>query len=205
MRRLVLEEGYRADGRSIGDVRPIWSRAGLLPRTHGSVLFTRGETQVRCARCGGEVHAVVVRCTLWWWGARCGGVVVHAVHTRRDEGALGALWWWGARCGVHVVVHAVHARRDAGALRALWLGVHAAQHCWQTAGLRLDISRNGCPFPPPSPHTPPHNPHRAAQALAVTTLGCNRSAQRIDTMAEEDEEQRFYLQVCGLLGIGRLL
>ena len=48
MRRLVLEEGFRADGRSISDVRPIWSRAGLLPRTHGSVLFTRGETQVCC-------------------------------------------------------------------------------------------------------------------------------------------------------------
>ncbi|KAL4419130.1 hypothetical protein ABPG77_002643 [Micractinium sp. CCAP 211/92] len=45
MRRLVLEDGFRADGRSIDAVRPIWSRAGVLPRTHGSVLFTRGETQ----------------------------------------------------------------------------------------------------------------------------------------------------------------
>ena len=45
MRRLVLEEGHRADGRGVGEVRPIWSRAGALPRTHGSVLFTRGETQ----------------------------------------------------------------------------------------------------------------------------------------------------------------
>lgn len=61
MRRLVLEEGFRADGRSIGDVRPIWSRAGLLPRTHGSVLFTRGETQVGWAR----------RAVLCW--ARCAG------------------------------------------------------------------------------------------------------------------------------------
>ena len=46
MRRVVLEDGVRADGRGVGDVRPIWSRAGVLPRTHGSVLFTRGETQV---------------------------------------------------------------------------------------------------------------------------------------------------------------
>lgn len=76
MRRLVLEAGFRADGRGVADVRPIWSRAAVLPRTHGSVLFTRGETQ----------------------------------------------------------------------------------------------------------------------ALAVTTLGCNRSAQRIDSMSVEDEEQRFYLQ-----------
>ena len=45
MRRLVLRDGLRADGRGVTDVRPIASRAGLLPRTHGSALFTRGETQ----------------------------------------------------------------------------------------------------------------------------------------------------------------
>lgn len=45
MRNLVLREGYRADGRGIQDVRPIWSKASMLPRTHGSALFTRGETQ----------------------------------------------------------------------------------------------------------------------------------------------------------------
>lgn len=84
MRRLVLEEGYRADGRRVDAVRPIWARAGVLPRTHGSVLFTRGETQ----------------------------------------------------------------------------------------------------------------------ALAVSTLGCSRSAQRIDTMSADDEEQRFYLQVRGRRGGG---
>ena len=42
----------------------------------------------------------------------------------------------------------------------------------------------------PTPTLPPPGP----QALAVTTLGCNRSAQRIDSMSAEDEEQRFYLQ-----------
>lgn len=45
MRRLVLKEGIRADGRNVDEVRSIWSRAGALPRTHGSALFTRGETQ----------------------------------------------------------------------------------------------------------------------------------------------------------------
>ena len=45
MRDLILEEGIRADGRSLTEVRPIASQCGLLPRTHGSVLFTRGETQ----------------------------------------------------------------------------------------------------------------------------------------------------------------
>ncbi|GLI65046.1 hypothetical protein VaNZ11_008469, partial [Volvox africanus] len=48
MRSLILEEGVRADGRGVSDIRPITSRAGLLPRTHGSALFTRGETQAIC-------------------------------------------------------------------------------------------------------------------------------------------------------------
>ncbi len=45
MRNLILEEGRRADGRGLRDVRDIYSRCGLLPRVHGSALFTRGETQ----------------------------------------------------------------------------------------------------------------------------------------------------------------
>jgi len=45
MRQLVLRDGVRPDGRGTGDVRPIAARAGMLPRTHGSALFTRGETQ----------------------------------------------------------------------------------------------------------------------------------------------------------------
>lgn len=49
MRRLILEEGRRADGRYAGDVRPITCEVGVLPRTHGSALFTRGETQALVA------------------------------------------------------------------------------------------------------------------------------------------------------------
>ena len=45
-RKLVLEKGQRADGRATDQVRDIWSQVGLLPRAHGSGLFTRGETQV---------------------------------------------------------------------------------------------------------------------------------------------------------------
>ncbi|GBF90656.1 polyribonucleotide nucleotidyltransferase [Raphidocelis subcapitata] len=48
MRGLVLREGRRADGRGVEQIRPITSRASLLPRTHGSALFTRGETQALC-------------------------------------------------------------------------------------------------------------------------------------------------------------
>ncbi|MGF1554031.1 MAG: polyribonucleotide nucleotidyltransferase [Paracoccaceae bacterium] len=41
----VIDSGTRIDGRSLGDVRPIACEVGVLPRTHGSSLFTRGETQ----------------------------------------------------------------------------------------------------------------------------------------------------------------
>lgn len=44
-RRLITESGVRADGRGLKDIRPINIRIGVLPRTHGSALFTRGETQ----------------------------------------------------------------------------------------------------------------------------------------------------------------
>ncbi len=45
-RRLVLEENLRADGRKPDEIRPIWIESGVLPRAHGSAVFTRGETQV---------------------------------------------------------------------------------------------------------------------------------------------------------------
>jgi polyribonucleotide nucleotidyltransferase len=45
MRSSFLEKGVRIDGRSAGDIRPITCEVGVLPRTHGSALFTRGETQ----------------------------------------------------------------------------------------------------------------------------------------------------------------
>ncbi len=45
MRTMVIEEGVRADGRKAADIRPISCEVGLLPRTHGSGLFTRGSTQ----------------------------------------------------------------------------------------------------------------------------------------------------------------
>lgn len=45
-RNLILQEGLRIDGRQFDEIRPISCQVGLLPRTHGSALFTRGETQV---------------------------------------------------------------------------------------------------------------------------------------------------------------
>ena len=44
-RNMVLEKRVRADGRGTADIRPITCEVGVLPRTHGSALFTRGETQ----------------------------------------------------------------------------------------------------------------------------------------------------------------
>lgn len=45
VRRMILEEGRRIDGRAFNEVRPIECMVGVLPRVHGSALFTRGETQ----------------------------------------------------------------------------------------------------------------------------------------------------------------
>jgi polyribonucleotide nucleotidyltransferase len=45
VRRMILEEGRRIDGRGLEDIRAIDCQVGILPRTHGSALFTRGETQ----------------------------------------------------------------------------------------------------------------------------------------------------------------
>ncbi len=46
LRRLILEENLRSDGRSPSDIRPIWIETDVLPTAHGSAVFTRGETQV---------------------------------------------------------------------------------------------------------------------------------------------------------------
>ena len=45
MRERILSQGERADGRLVDEVRPITCEIGILPRTHGSALFTRGQTQ----------------------------------------------------------------------------------------------------------------------------------------------------------------
>ena len=46
VRRWLLDEGKRVDGRGINDIRPLYSEVGILPRVHGSGLFARGQTQV---------------------------------------------------------------------------------------------------------------------------------------------------------------
>ena len=46
VRHKILYKGIRPDGRKTTEIRPLWSEVGLLPRVHGSAVFTRGETQV---------------------------------------------------------------------------------------------------------------------------------------------------------------
>lgn len=46
VRDKIINRGIRPDGRKHSEIRPIWSEIGLLPRTHGSAVFTRGQTQV---------------------------------------------------------------------------------------------------------------------------------------------------------------
>ena len=48
MRRSILDEGKRLDGRKTNEIRPIWSEVDYLPGPHGSSIFTRGETQSLC-------------------------------------------------------------------------------------------------------------------------------------------------------------
>jgi polyribonucleotide nucleotidyltransferase len=45
LRKSILDDGVRTDGRKVTEIRPITCEVGLLPKTHGSALFTRGETQ----------------------------------------------------------------------------------------------------------------------------------------------------------------
>ncbi len=45
VRAKILDKGVRPDGRTLTQIRPIWCETGVLPRTHGSAIFTRGQTQ----------------------------------------------------------------------------------------------------------------------------------------------------------------
>src|SRR5690606_1542692 len=45
VRNVILEKGIRLDGRKTTEIRPIWCEVDYLPSTHGSAIFTRGETQ----------------------------------------------------------------------------------------------------------------------------------------------------------------
>lgn len=58
MRKKILQQNIRPDGRGLTDIRSIWSEVGVLPRVHGSGVFTRGETQVLTAATLGSMSEV---------------------------------------------------------------------------------------------------------------------------------------------------
>lgn len=58
VRGKILNKGIRPDGRNLEEIRPIWCEVGVLPRVHGSAVFTRGETQVLSALTLGTVSDV---------------------------------------------------------------------------------------------------------------------------------------------------
>ena len=45
VRAKIINDGFRPDGRKLTEIRPIWSEVGMLPRVHGSAVFTRGQTE----------------------------------------------------------------------------------------------------------------------------------------------------------------
>jgi polyribonucleotide nucleotidyltransferase len=55
LRVMVVDEGLRPDGRKLDEIRPISCRTSVVPRTHGSALFTRGETQIFTAATLGSI------------------------------------------------------------------------------------------------------------------------------------------------------
>ena len=58
VRAKILDGGVRPDGRSLTDIRPIWCEVGLLPRAHGSAVFTRGQTQAMTVATLGTISEV---------------------------------------------------------------------------------------------------------------------------------------------------
>ena len=58
MRRKIIDLGIRPDGRKQTEVRPIWCETGVLPRTHGSAVFTRGQTQALTVTTLGSLREV---------------------------------------------------------------------------------------------------------------------------------------------------
>ncbi len=58
VRRWILDEGKRVDGRKLDEIRPLSAEVGLMPRTHGTGMFTRGQTQVLTAATLGTISEI---------------------------------------------------------------------------------------------------------------------------------------------------
>jgi polyribonucleotide nucleotidyltransferase len=58
VRAMIADKGVRPDGRTLTEIRPIWCEVGILPRVHGSAVFTRGQTQVLTTATLGTISEV---------------------------------------------------------------------------------------------------------------------------------------------------
>ena len=142
VRAAILEEGIRPDGRRTDEIRPIWCEVGVLARTHGSALFTRGQTQALSVVTIGSgqdqqknrrprprelqaVHAPVQLPALLGWGGTAAALTRPSRdRTRRARRAC------GAQC---------HARRGGLPLR----GPHRQRDSFEQ---RLDVDGVGVRF-----------------------------------------------------------
>ena len=112
VRNAILDTGMRIDGRDTKTVRPIVAEVGILPRAHGSALFTRGETQAFCVatlghRPGRADHR------------RAGGRIPRALHAALQFPAL-----LGGRGRPHGL-----ARAGARSVTASWPGARSTRCC----------------------------------------------------------------------------
>ena len=83
MRRHIIDKGVRPDGRKLTEVRPIWCEVGVLPRTHGSGVFTRGQTQVMTV----ATLAPVSDCLLYTSAKAAGVQIIVAINKIDKVGA----------------------------------------------------------------------------------------------------------------------
>jgi hypothetical protein len=106
VRTAILKDGKRIDGRSTTQIRPIESMVGFLPRTHGSALFTRGETQSICTTTLGTKDAEQMIDGLDGLSYRASCCTTTSPYSVGEVGRFGApvaaksatASWPGARC-----------------------------------------------------------------------------------------------------------
>jgi polyribonucleotide nucleotidyltransferase len=107
VRTAILKDGKRIDGRTVTQVRPIESIVGFLPRTHGSALFTRGETQTICTTTLGtkDAEQMIDGLTACATKASCCTTTSRPIRSAKWAASApraAAKWatasWHGARC-----------------------------------------------------------------------------------------------------------
>lgn len=171
-----LQKRVRSDGRSATDIRPIQSICGLLPRTHGSALFTRGETQVLGVYCVKFVYLIASSSPDELLHSFCKSILVSSLYSLLVMSLLyifsiDTIMNFCRRTCFHPFVPApVSCTANSG----LCSGFVFALRKILTRALSFTV---------------------ILQALAVVTLGGDDMGQRIDNLTNTEDLKRFYLQV----------